>query len=162
MARYKIVGNGVWDNEKNTWFHDQDPIRWEEYQQWLSIGNTPDPEVTDEEALVTAKFLKKQEIEVGFIADSVAPVEVAGYFFTGGREAIIDLHADIKIFTLLALAKVSVIDVEGTEYLITYAQADTLLKTLGQAYRPILIKRHTLLKAVRAAITVAEVDLIQW
>ena len=160
MARYKIIGSGIWDNEKNAWFHDQDSLRWEEYQHWLGLGNIPDPEVTDEEALVTAKFLKKQKIETDYQINSITPVEVAGHFFTGGRDAILNLHADIRIFTLLALAKVSVIDVEGTEYLITYAQADTLLKTLGHAYRPILVKRHTLLKAVNAATTVAEVEAI--
>lgn len=50
MAKYKIIGTGVKDTETEAFIpNDQGNRHWIEYEVWLSEGNTPDPEFTEEE-----------------------------------------------------------------------------------------------------------------
>jgi hypothetical protein len=50
MAKYKLSGNGVKDNETGACIPNSNANRhWKEYQEWVAEGNTPDPEFTQEE-----------------------------------------------------------------------------------------------------------------
>jgi hypothetical protein len=42
MAKYKLTATGVrWGNRHIP--NDEDNLDWQEYQEWLAEGNTPDP-----------------------------------------------------------------------------------------------------------------------
>ena len=44
MAKYKLVDNGVLDTETGAYIPNAEGNRhWQEYQEWLAAGNTPDP-----------------------------------------------------------------------------------------------------------------------
>lgn len=50
MEKYKLLNIGVFDNERNLYIpNDPGNADWREYQEWLSAGNVPDPEYTQEE-----------------------------------------------------------------------------------------------------------------
>lgn len=60
---------------------------YEEYKQWLSEGNTPEPEFTAEELLANAKASKKQELESAFNTVLKQPVTVGTKSYNGGKES---------------------------------------------------------------------------
>lgn len=50
MAKYKLTESGVLDTETGTSIPNAPGNRhWQEYQEWLSEGNTPDPQYTLDE-----------------------------------------------------------------------------------------------------------------
>lgn len=53
MARYKYPGvddsNGIIDKDRGRFLQPNSGSLWDEYQQWLSGGNAPDPQYTAEE-----------------------------------------------------------------------------------------------------------------
>ena len=50
MAKYRLISNGVQDMETKAFIPDCGGNRhWQEYQEWLGLGNTPDPEFTTEQ-----------------------------------------------------------------------------------------------------------------
>ena len=52
MAKYKISGSGVIDTENNSHIpNDSRNYHWREYQDWVELGNTPDPEFTEQQIL---------------------------------------------------------------------------------------------------------------
>lgn len=50
MAKYKLQTDGVLDTERNAFIPDNPANKdWAEYQEWLALGNIPDPQYTQEE-----------------------------------------------------------------------------------------------------------------
>lgn len=60
---------------------------YEEYKEWLSKGNTPEPEFTAVELLTNAKTAKKKELEIAFNVASKLPVIVGTKTYNGGIES---------------------------------------------------------------------------
>jgi hypothetical protein len=59
---YKIKENGVILIEGNLLIPEDEFNRhWNEYQDWLKAGNTPEPLVSVEEAAATAAFLAREQ-----------------------------------------------------------------------------------------------------
>ena len=72
MSRYKLMKNGVFDQENNM-FIPNDPANrhWQEYQEWLRQGNVPDLEYTLDELKDRlkgeAKAVRKQKEADGIV-----------------------------------------------------------------------------------------------
>lgn len=47
MAKYRLLDYGVFDTDTNKSIpEDTNNVDWQEYQQWITDGNTPDPIAT--------------------------------------------------------------------------------------------------------------------
>lgn len=64
MAKYKLQQSGVKDTETNAVIPcDPANRHWQEYQDWLAEGNTPDPEYTQEELDAQAVLQEITELQ---------------------------------------------------------------------------------------------------
>lgn len=65
MAKYKLTQNGVQNRDTGAFIPNSPGNRhWIEYQEWLSEGNTPDPEFTNEQLKGNKKNNINSEREV--------------------------------------------------------------------------------------------------
>jgi len=103
MAKYKILGDGVQDTELNHFIPNDDGNRhWIEYQEWVTDGNTADPEFTAQEItdnawaelrgardviLKSVDFMVLQDVYAGFTAQEQTDI-------TTYRQALRDLPAN--------------------------------------------------------------------
>jgi hypothetical protein len=65
MVKYKLIKNGIKDVETGKNIPNDPGNRdWKKYQDWLGIGNSPDPEYSDEElATIAEKEKRKNDID---------------------------------------------------------------------------------------------------
>ena len=121
MAKYKLIENGVKDQETESYIPNTPGNRhWNEYQDWLAEGNTPDPEYTEEE-IQEQEFneeLENLDINMNNKINEPCICEVNGiqYIMDGKEESASRLKAAIDIATLLGEITVDIVDYYNEVY----------------------------------------------
>jgi|GEM_PF-1924069 len=150
---YKTMADGVKRLADNACIPaDEGNPDWIAYLEWLTKGNTPDPEYTDQELLDRARAAKREEILAGIAEAGREPLAAAGTFFPGGEEAMMELDREVRFARLLGLEECEVADVDGIDRLLPLAEAEELLKTMVAGWRAMAReKRKRLLDLGRAS-----------
>ena len=121
MKKYKLIENGVLDQETESFIPNTPSNRhWREYQEWLSEGNIPDPQYTEEE-LQKKEFdeqIENLNISMNNKVNEPCICEVNGiqYIMDGKEESASRLKAAIDIATLLGETTVDIVDYYNEVY----------------------------------------------
>jgi len=161
MAKYKLAKNGVIDQENNM-FIPNDPANryWQEYQQWLAQGNTPDSEYTLDD-------LKQQKIsqlkadfnklpEYGYYSQTINKKINARY------TDLLNMKSLLEFMTLTGQQKVEFRCYDNTFVEIDQNELRAMIKELI-AYGLICYKRKWLIEqAILNCETETCLQQIQW
>lgn len=162
MSSYKYVHGGVLNRDTGEIIPENPKeTKWQAFLKWKK-NNEPDPIFGDIELLAQAKGAKLMEIEAAYTAAATAPVTVGVFTYPGGEDAAVELDRIIRSAALLALDDCDVPDVDGIDRTLTVAGAQTVLKAMLTALRPLTKARRKKLRDIRIADNVAEVEAITW
>ena len=133
---------------------------YELIKQWLSEGNTPEPEFTDAELLDQAKASKLQQIEADYIASEEQAVTVACVIYSGGMSSVEAIDGYVRLNRLAGSTTHNIWDVNGVEHILTDSQVDGVILAIGvQASANKFTKKNRKVALV-VATTIAEVEVI--
>lgn len=164
MSRYQRTDSGVLDTQSSACIpSDPNNRDWQEYQEWLAAGNTPDPM-----PLVDLKAAKKAEIKAAFSA-----ALDAGMTCANGIKMDADMLRILRLkggHDLARAAGASALDVRDFDNVVHTAMplADVwqMILDLGANYQSLLAHKWAIESQVDAVIdpATAEADLaaIAW
>lgn len=115
MKKYKILKNGYKDNELKMFIpNDPENRHYKMVQKWITEGNIPDPEYTDEEIIENEKSIQIKNIIKEYNEDINKPVEciVNGvtYYMDGLEESATKMKHGIEYAELMNLTKMDIVD----------------------------------------------------
>jgi len=174
----KIQANGYLVDGTMSVPNEPSNRHYQEIQEWIAQGNTPEPEFTDAELLDKAKQQAKERVKNGFITDSNLPVTVnvtdllttttADYNFVGGYESAQMLDGKRKLIQeSFALGLITTDDVDfrlvdGSKILVSMADATNIVLSIANAYEVQFSKYKDLKLQIVNATTAAELDVVVW
>jgi len=163
MAKYKLTSEGVL--LKATGQHipeNPNEDKWQDYLKWLSHGNVPDPINSAEELMDMARESKKSELLNSYATEASVPVVVNSIPYPCGEMAAISIDQIIRAAKLLGQVDCDIPDVDDIDRLVALVDADNILRAIVQQLKPLVKKRRRLLRDVRKANSVAEINSITW
>lgn len=131
---------------------------YEEYKQWLSEGNIPEPEFTDAELLANAKEAKRNKIRQAFNTESEAPVLVGTVSYHGGFDSATKLDGAKRMVEIAGGTEVTFFDVDNLPHVLTLAEATTVILTIGADYQTKFATKQAKMVQVENATTILEVE----
>lgn len=157
MAKYKLIENGVKDQENNLYIPNSTGNRhWNEYQDWLAEGNIPDPEYTEEE-IQEQEFNEELEIINNEMIEEInKPVLCYGldgtsiYYMDGKEDSAVRFKHGIEMAELLHETQIYMVDYYNMLHLVSIENAYYIAMQQGiyykNAYYNRAIKRMNLIK----------------
>lgn len=132
---------------------------WDEYEEWLAAGNTPDPAFTLEQL----KDKKRQEIRHAYATAASQPVTDAnGVTWNGGYESAMKLDAAIRLAELAGATDVTLYDITNAGHLLPLADAKAVVLVIGDYVQTQFAKKQQLMLDIDAAADQASLDAIVW
>ena len=135
---------------------------YEEYKQWLSQGNTPEPEFTEAELLANAKASKKQELESAFNTALNQPVAVGTKTYNGGKESVQAIRDYIQAVSESGGTIYTIWDSSNVISNYTLEEANTIKLAIANVVLENEFKLRTKKNDVDSATTVKAVNAIVW
>jgi len=133
---------------------------YEEYKQWLSEGNIPEPQYAEKELLDKAKEDKRNQIRAEFEVVSNLPVNVNGVDYVGGFESAIKLDAAKRMVEQAGATEVVFFDISNDPHVLSPADATTVVLSVGADYQIKFGIKQARMVAVENATTIQEVEVV--
>lgn len=127
--------------------------RWD-YVNSRVIAYAPPFNLTD------AIKAKQADIRAAFNAVKNAPVTVNAVAYNGGYDSGIKIDAAKRMAQMAGLAEVTIFDLANTPQVLSIADAEALILTIGANYQTKFAKKQALLVQAEAATTEAELNAI--
>lgn len=144
MSKYKLTENGVIDQETESFIPNISGNRhWREYQEWLSEGNIPDPQYTEEE-------LKEIEIEVitnemkNKIIQPVDCTSINGvtiYVMDGNEDSAVRFKHGIELSEMLGEVQIPMVDYYNNVHIVSLQEAYNIVRQQALYYRSAYLTR---------------------
>jgi len=133
---------------------------YEEYKQWLSEGNTPEPEFTEVELQANAKNAKQTQIRNEFNTSQEAPVVVNTISYSGGFDSAIKLDAAKRLVEALGATEVTFYDVSNVGHILSLVDAQNVITAIAMDYQTKFGIKQARMVAVENATTIQEVEVV--
>lgn len=160
---YKLVEGGVMRTD-GTAIPDCPGNRdWQQYQEWLAQGNTPEPAFT----LDGLKIRKVSEIQAAFLASLTAGVVVTAGALTltmdAGEEHAVRLKHGIELAELNDMTEMTITDFDNVDHPgISIADARTIAVAMGNDFATKRARKNQLRALALQATTEEELGAINW
>lgn len=113
--------------------------------------------------LMAAKAVKIDEIKRAFKRAAVAPVTDAnGVSWHGGQGSALAIDGAVRIAEQAGSTSVTIYDLDGTGHPMPLTEAKNVVLTIGVKYEQDFGKEKTLLRQIKSATAIEEVEAISW
>jgi len=153
MKKYTLLDNGTYKNNE-TGATGIRPGNWlfEDVQEWLNAGNTPDPEFTIDQTNAQACAAEIAEIDAAFAAQSILSVDCnVGddvYTMDGKEDSATRFKHGIELAQLLGLETITLVDYHNRTHTVSLADALTIVAQQGAYYACLYQQRAAARQAV--------------
>jgi len=135
---------------------------YEEFKQWLSEGNTPEPEFTAAELLTNAKEIKLQELETAFTVATSLPVTVGTKSYNGGKESAQAIRDYVQLVQESAGTEFTIWDSSNVIATYPLAEANAIKLAVATAVAQGEFNLRMKKNAVNDATTIEAVNAVIW
>lgn len=158
--------SGYWKvySSVTSWHSMDEYASDEEVQEWLNMGNAPDPEFTQEEIAIqfeSQKLAKYNAIDVHY-ESMYTPADVSGTPWHGTFTSIMKIKSVIDMAQVAGMPEVTLFDYNDMPHVMSIADATNLVMQLGALYQTKFAKKKAAQMQIMAATTQAELESITW
>ncbi len=142
---------------------------YNDIQEWIALGNTPEPQYTDAELLQQAKDKQLQVINTSFdntfsngLATSILDANSVAITMDATYEDIGKLKDGYDLAVTAGVTDMVVRDFNNNNHTLALADVNTILLELGSNYQTQLNKLWGYKDSINIAATITEVEAVQW
>ena len=132
---------------------------WDEYEEWLAAGNTPEPDFTLEQL----KEKKRQEIRTAYQNTINQPfTDSLNRIWNGGFDSAIKLDAAIRLAELAGQIDVVLYDINNVGLTLPIADGKQVITELGSFIQQQFAKKQQLMNDIDTALDEITLNTIVW
>lgn len=136
---------------------------WKEFLEWEALGNVADPHKNEVELVEEAKGLKTDEITRAYLSSNeTRTVVIGGDTYDASEDTINTLYVEANLAHDNSETEILIFDTDLDPHDVPLSAVASGLQTMRAAAKADRAKGKSLVKQVRQAATVEEVEAISW